>query len=88
MSREQDRWDAGELDYKSERDTPRPDFDLMNQGSICLLTPRTPAAHDWADIHLLEGAMRWGPSSIVVEPRYVQAIIDGAEAEGLTVEVL
>ena len=39
MSRnDQDRWDAGELDYKAERDQPRPDFEFVEHGSICLLT--------------------------------------------------
>jgi hypothetical protein len=63
------------------------DFDLANHGSICLLTPRTPAGHDWAEANLPDDAQRWGPCSIVVEPRYVQAIIDGVEADGLTVEL-
>ena len=61
------------------------DFDLVSHGSICLLTPRTPAAHDWVEEHLPANAQLWGPS-IVVEPRYVQAIIDGVEDEGLTIE--
>jgi hypothetical protein len=64
------------------------DFEFVEHGSICLLTPRTAAAHDWADIHLLEDATRWGPSSVVVEPRYAQSILEGIAVDGLTVERL
>jgi hypothetical protein len=85
MSNAQDRWDAAERDYKAERDTP--DFDLINHGSICLLTPRTPAGHDWAAVHLPANVQLWGLSN-VVEPRYVPAIIEAVEADGLTVESL
>ena len=64
MSREQDRWDAGEASYKSERDESNrarsQDFEFVEHGSICLLTPMTPAAHDWVQEHIPEDATRWG----------------------------
>lgn len=64
------------------------DFDFADHGSICLLTPRTPSAFDWVDEHLPDDAMRWGPESIVVEPRYAAPILEGIEDEGLTVAIL
>jgi hypothetical protein len=30
----------------------RPDFSFQNHGSICILTPLTPAAKDWFNEHL------------------------------------
>lgn len=57
------------------------DFDLADHGSICLLTPLTPAAQVWADEHLPEDATRWG-LSIVIEPRYVGAILVNIAEEG------
>jgi hypothetical protein len=88
MSREQDKWDAGELDYKSERDTPRIDFEFVEHGSICLLTPMTPAANDWDEANIPKDAMRWGACSVVIEPRYAPSILEGIAADGLTVERL
>ena len=61
------------------------DFSLANHGSICLLTPLTTAATQWAAEHLPEGAMTWGRASIVVEPRYVEDIVIGIAGDGLTV---
>ncbi len=60
------------------------DFSLANHGSIYLLTPRTPAAAQWAAKHLPDDAMTWGPA-VVVEPRYVEEIVLGIGRDGLTV---
>ena len=62
------------------------DFDFANHGSICLLTPLTPAAHDWCNEHLSDDAMHWGQASIVIEPRYVADIIEGILEEGMTIQ--
>jgi hypothetical protein len=66
------------------RTTVERDFDFANHGSVCLLTPLTETAHDWASEHLPEDAMRWGQCSFVIEPRYVQAIVDALLEDGLT----
>lgn len=60
------------------------DFDFSNHGSICLLNPLTPAAKAWAEEHLPDDALTLG-AAIVIEPRYVEPILDGIEADGLTV---
>ena len=61
------------------------DFDVSNHGSICLLTPLTEAAQAWVAEHLPEDAMTWGQNSIVVEPRYIEDILDGIVADGLSI---
>lgn len=61
------------------------DFFLSNQGSIALLTPLTEAGKVWADEHLNgEETQHWGRAT-VIEPRYVQPIVEGIEADGLTI---
>jgi len=61
------------------------DFDIQNHGAIAILTPCTEYAHDWVDEHLPDDAMRWG-GGVVIEPRYLGDIIDGIEADGLSVQ--
>jgi len=63
-----------------------PDLKVENHGSIFLLVPMSEAGDDWIDEHIPEDAMRWGASSVVVEHRYIADIVDGAIADGLTVE--
>jgi hypothetical protein len=60
------------------------DLIVRVEGSICLLVPVTPAGQDWCDEHLPADAMKWG-KAIVVEPRYISDIIDGAADDGLEV---
>lgn len=63
----------------------RVDFTFENHGSICLLTPVTRAAKQWAEEKIISGndeVMFWG-KSIVVEPRYAQPILDGITVDGL-----
>lgn len=64
--------------------TDTADFTVRNEGSIFLLTPQTDAAREWADEHLPDDAMTFGPST-VVEHRYIGAIVDGIQGDGLTV---
>lgn len=61
------------------------DFELSNHGSVCILVALTPEAILWADEHLPEDRMTWGPNGTVVEPRYVADIEAGIEADGLEV---
>ena len=60
------------------------DIHVANHGSVVLLTPLSPAARDWFADHLPTDAMHFGAAT-VVEPRYVQDILDGAEADGLSI---
>jgi hypothetical protein len=62
-----------------------PDFDFIQHGSICLLTPLSEAAQEWAKEHLPEDVMLWGKHSLVIEPRYAEPILTGISDAGLTV---
>jgi hypothetical protein len=61
-----------------------PDFTVRDEGSIFLLTPETDAGRAWANDNLSEDAMTFG-SAIVVEHRYIGAIVEGILADGLEV---
>lgn len=62
------------------------DITLADHGSLCILTPRTDAARDWFAEHVGDDDTQfWGADGYVVEPRYVEAILDGAEDAGFTI---
>lgn len=61
------------------------DLRLENHGSVCILYPETDRGRDWIAENLPEDVMTWGPDGIVIEPRYVGDILQGAEHDGLTV---
>jgi hypothetical protein len=65
----------------------RPDFSFQNHGSICILTPLTPAAEDWFSEHLPvdNPETQFWAGGIVIEPRYVLDIISGIQSDGLSV---
>ena len=65
-------------------DEPEPDFEVENHGTICLLRPNTTAAKAWVEAKIADDAM-WYARAVVVEPRYLPDIVDGIEADGLTV---
>lgn len=60
------------------------DLIVRVEGSICLLVAVTPAGEEWIAEHIPADAMKWG-KAIVVEPRFVQDIAEGAISDGLTV---
>lgn len=64
-----------------------PDFLFCYHGSICTLSPMTPAAKQWRADHLPDDAMQWGADGVVIEPRYAADILQGIEADGLTVKL-
>lgn len=59
------------------------DIVLVDHGSICILHGTTPAGQAWLDDNLPEDALHWG--GVVVEPRYVTDILDGAALDGMIV---
>ena len=63
------------------------DFSFVDHGSIVLLMPRTPEAAEHLRSGAFDGAQVWGPA-IVVEPRYVDALISQLDANGFTSEVV
>lgn len=60
------------------------DFTLRFEGSIYILHPHTPAAAEWIDEYIPDDALAWG-KGIVVEPRYIEPIVQGILADGLEV---
>jgi len=61
------------------------DLTLQDHGSIFLLRARTRAARAWVTDNV-EVQTEWA-GAVVVEPRHVGALVDGAVADGLSVEV-
>lgn len=61
-----------------------PDFFVENHGSIFLLRPLSPAGSSCIDGHLREDRMCFG-NAFVIEHRYVWAILEGIENDGLEV---
>lgn len=62
------------------------DITVFNAGSVVILSGATIEGQQWLSDHLPEDSQRWGVNGWVVEPRYVQDILDGATADGLVVE--
>lgn len=60
------------------------DIRIENHGSIVLIRPVSDAGQEWLDNNIGDDAQMFG-TAIAAEPRYVQAIIEGAECDGLTV---
>lgn len=61
------------------------DFTVSNHGSICILTPHTEDAQEWVENHLPEDALTFA-GGIVIEPRYIDDILDGISEDGLSYE--
>ena len=61
------------------------DFFIQNKSSLFLLRPLTAEGKDWVVEHIPDGAMFWG-AAVVVEQRYIGAIIHGIQNDGLSVE--
>jgi hypothetical protein len=61
------------------------DFTVSHHGSIAILTAVSAAAQAWRREHLPEDALTWGRNDVVIEPRYLSAILDGIVGDGLEV---
>ena len=61
------------------------DFDLIDSGSIWILTALTEAGYDWIAENLPADALTFGPG-IAIEKRYVDDIAQGIAEDGLTIE--
>jgi hypothetical protein len=61
-------------------------FELINHGSIALLLPLSPEAEAWVNEHIAKDAMHFN-GAVVIEPRYVAAIVEGIREEGMEVEL-
>jgi hypothetical protein len=69
----------------TEVDSPTPpDFLLENHSSIFLLRPISPAGFAWIEEHLPPDRLNFG-NAVVIEPRYVCAILVGLRDDGMVV---
>ena len=57
---------------------------VENHGSLYLLRPDTRKAQRWLETHVSED-VQWFGGALVVEPRYVADIVNGAREAGLEV---
>ena len=64
--------------------SPTVDFLCENHGSIFLLRPISPSAFAWIQEHLPPDRITFG-NAVVIEPRYVWAILVGLQEDGLVV---
>jgi hypothetical protein len=64
-----------------------PDFIIRDEGSILLLTPRTELARNWIEEHIgSENGYQPFYPTVVIEPRYVIAVLQGIRVAGLEIE--
>lgn len=63
-----------------------PDFSFRDEGSLVLLTPLSPSAHEFVEerIGSDNGFQPYWPT-VVIERRYAQAILEGVIAEGMVI---
>lgn len=60
------------------------DLNFRNHGSIVLMYVGTEIGQEWVDENIGDDVICWG-DGIAIEPRYVEDIVIGARADGLTV---
>jgi hypothetical protein len=63
-----------------------PDFSFRDEGSLILLTPLSPSAHEFVEerIGSDNGFQPYWPT-VVIEKRYAQDILEGVIAEGMVI---
>ena len=55
---------------------------MLFRSSLVLVLPVSPEAKAWIEEHV-DPEAQWFGRSLVVEPRYVEAILDGMSRDGL-----
>jgi hypothetical protein len=61
------------------------DISVSNHGTLVGLSPETPEGTVWLEVNLPEGTQRKG-TTYFCEPRYALDIVNGAKADGLTLQ--
>jgi hypothetical protein len=64
--------------------SPTSDFRCENHGSIFLLHPLSQSARSWIEENLPSDA-QWFGNAVAVEHRYIWAILEGIQNDGLVV---
>ncbi len=70
--------------FAASGSSPTPDFLCENHCSVFLFRPISPAAFTWIEENLPPDRITFG-NAVVVEPRYVWAILVGLQDDGLVV---
>jgi hypothetical protein len=71
---------------QQSRKTISLDFILRDEGSIVLLTPVSPSAHEFVEERIgSDNDFQPYWPTVVIESRYAQAILEGVIAEGMVV---
>jgi hypothetical protein len=63
----------------------QPDLQFCNAGSFATMTPVTDRGRDWVEENVGEDTLCLG-GAILIEHRYLEDIVLGARADGLTCE--
>lgn len=63
------------------------DLALENHGSVVLIDPRSDAGKAWLDANVGADPWQFVGRKIAAEPRLVEAVAAGAEADGLVVAI-
>jgi len=71
--------------FAASGSSPTVDFLCENHGSIFLLRPLSQPAQSWIEENLPSDAL-WFGNGVVVEHRYIWAILEGIQNEGLAVQ--
>ncbi|MSR36385.1 MAG: hypothetical protein EXR95_07045 [Gemmatimonadetes bacterium] len=58
---------------------------VRDEGTIVVLTPRTPAALDWFKEHVKSEPWQWLGGGVAVDRRFAGSLVEVARLEGLTV---
>jgi hypothetical protein len=61
------------------------DIRFTDHGSLVVAVGVSVKGEEWLAAHLDPNGQRWGKNGFVIEPRYVQDIVYGAQDDGLDV---
>ncbi len=81
--------DGSASDYTPPRTAPvepEPDVIMLDDFSMVVFYPHTPAGEDWTDEYLPDDCPRIG-NGYAVESRYAQAILEGMIEAGLNLKL-
>lgn len=75
---------TGPNDFRLELELPVPDLRVENKGaSVVLVRPLTDFGRSWLEEHT-DG--QWFGGALAVEPRFLEALVEGAVGDGLAVQ--
>jgi hypothetical protein len=62
-----------------------PDFFVRDCYSLVMVLPQAPAAEQWVEDHVSPEGFHPNWPDLVVEPRYLDDLLEGVQSDGLTV---